>query len=120
MAIVKSCWNVLDNAHARKYTDNKCLLHSKPLLKIILPYTIKSCNDGEEQETEDIPIHCIEWTGSSFGRFESQPKLHNTFINSINKLLEQVNTVEKYQIFKVIQKFCNIKCDGNGCAVYDE
>ncbi len=50
MAIVKSCWNASDNTHARKYTDNKCLLHGKPLSKIILPYSTKSYNDGEEQE----------------------------------------------------------------------
>eukprot|EP00488_Nonionellina_sp_1-RS-2012_P001073 TRINITY_DN1699_c0_g1_i1.p1 TRINITY_DN1699_c0_g1~~TRINITY_DN1699_c0_g1_i1.p1 ORF type:complete len:173 (-),score=36.44 TRINITY_DN1699_c0_g1_i1:465-914(-) len=89
------CWNALDNVLARKYTDSKCLLHSKPLLEsgtqgtkcnseTIIPFKTKSYNDGEEQETEGIPmctlqnfpylpVHCIEWARSSFSRFETQP-----------------------------------------------
>jgi len=127
------CWNALDNVHARKYTDNKCLLHSKPLLEsgtqgtkcnseVILPYKTKSYNDGEEQETEGIPmctlqnfpylpVHCIEWARSSFSRFETQPKLYNTFMENKEKFMEQVNTAqgdEQYQMVKVMEKFVAI------------
>ena len=129
------CWNALDNVHARKYTDNKCLLHSKPLLEsgtqgtkcnseTIIPYKTKSYNDGEEQETEGIPmctlqnfpylpVHCIEWARSSFNKFESQPKLYNTYIQNTDKFLEQINTAqgeEKYEIAKIMEKFINISC----------
>ncbi len=38
------------------------IVHSKPVLKIILPYKTKSYNDVEEQETEGIPIHNIHTT----------------------------------------------------------
>lgn len=127
------CWNALDNVHARKYTDNKCLIHSKPLLEsgtqgtkcnseVIIPYKTKTYNDGEEQETEGIPmctlqnfpylpVHCIEWARSSFNKFESQPKLYNTFISNTDKFLEQVNTAqgeEKYEICKIMEKFTSI------------
>jgi len=127
------CWNALDNVHARKYTDNKCLLHSKPLLEsgtqgtkcnseVILPYKTKSYNDGEEQETEGIPmctlqnfpylpVHCIEWARSSFSRFETQPKLYNTFMENREKFMEQLNTAEgdeKYQMTKVMERFLAI------------
>merc|ERR1719242_2969764 len=127
------CWNALDNVHARKYTDNKCLLHSKPLLEsgtqgikcnseVILPYKTRTYNDGEEQETEGIPmctlqnfpylpIHCIEWARASFSRFESQPKLYNTFKSDFEKFTEQVNTAqgqEQYEIVKMIEKFTQL------------
>eukprot|EP00483_Globobulimina_turgida_P013438 UN13462 len=70
-----------------------------------------------------LPIHCIEWARSSFNRFESQPKLYNTFLNSFDKFLEQVNTAkgaEKYQMVKIMEKFIGIACDGDGYALYSE
>merc|ERR1712130_123368 len=87
-----------------------------------LPFKTKSYNDGEEQETEGIPmctlqnfpylpIHCIEWARSAFNRFESQPKLYNTFISDYDKFVEQVNTAqgqEQYEIVKCIEKFTQI------------
>eukprot|EP01084_Bolivina_argentea_P286794 492033_1 len=122
------CWNALDNVHARKYTDNKCLLHSKPLLEsgtqgtkcnseVIIPFKTKSYNDGEEQETEGIPmctlqnfpylpVHCIEWSRASFSRFETEPKLYNTFMASTDKFLERVETAqgeERYSICKTME-----------------
>jgi len=124
------CWNALDNVHARKYTDNKCLLHSKPLLEsgtqgtkcnseVIIPYKTKSYNDGEEQETEGIPMctlqnfpyipeHCIEWARAAFNKFESLPKLYNTFMEDTDKFMEQINTAqgeERYEIAKTMERF---------------
>jgi len=130
------CWNALDNVHARKYTDNKCLLHSKPLLEsgtmgtkcnseVVLPYKTKSYNDGEEQETEGIPmctlqnfpylpVHCIEWARASFSRFETLPKLWNTFLLDEDKFVEQVNTAEgeeRMAMLKNIEAFVNISAN---------
>eukprot|EP00483_Globobulimina_turgida_P010825 UN10846 len=122
------CWNALDNVLARKYTDNKCLLHSKVLLEsgtqgtkcnseIIIPYKTKSYNDGVEQETEGIamctlqnfpylPIHCIEWARSKFlGLFENEAKIYNTFIGDDRKWKQQLQTAqdaEKYEMLKTI------------------
>lgn len=130
------CWNALDNVHARKYTDGKCLFHGKPLLEsgtqgtkcnseVIIPYKTKSYNDGEEQETEGIPmctlqnfpylpVHCIEWARSSFADlFETKPKNFNTFFENSDKYFEQINAAsdakEKKQILCVVKKFIDLQ-----------
>merc|ERR1719474_2352265 len=54
-----------------------------------------------------LPVHCIEWARSSFSRFETQPKLYNTFMENKEKFMEQVNTAqgdEQYQMVKVMEK----------------
>merc|ERR1719474_94477 len=58
-----------------------------------------------------LPVHCIEWARSSFSRFETQPKLYNTFMENKEKFMEQVNTAqgdEQYQMVKVMEKFVAI------------
>jgi ubiquitin-activating enzyme E1 len=131
------CWNALDNVQARKYTDNKCLLHGKPLLEsgtmgtkcnseVIIPYKTKSYNDGEEQEVEGIPmctlqnfpylpIHCIEWARSSFGNFEQDPKTYNAFFEDHTKYFEQVHTAEgeeQHAILRAVTKLVKIQVGG--------
>jgi len=139
------CWNALDNVHARKYTDNKCLLHSKPLLEsgtmgtkcnseVVLPYKTKSYNDGEEQEVEGIPmctlqnfpylpVHCIEWARASFSRFETLPKLWNTFLLDEAKFLEQIQTAEgeeRMAMLKQIEAFVTIDMKAKSADLYAE
>ncbi len=47
-------------------------------------------------------------------------KIYQNYTIHLQTQLITFRTVEKYQIFKVIETFCNIKCDGNGCAVDDD
>jgi len=125
------CWNALDNVHARKYTDSKCLLHGKPLLEsgtqgtkcnseVILPFKTKSYNDGEEQETEGIPmctlqnfpylpVHCIEWARSSFSdNFETMPKTFNTFVENRDKFFDQVEKASGEERVNMLRNVKNI------------
>jgi len=132
------CWNALDNVQARKYTDSKCLFHSKPLLEsgtqgtkcnseIIIPYKTKSYNDGEEVEAEGIPMctlqnfpyqieHCIEWARSAFtGLFEGTPKTYNTFVADPKKFFEQVEAAqgeEKWKMLESVKHIVQIEQEG--------
>jgi len=96
--------NALDNVHARRYTDTRCVLFKKPLLEsgtlgtkanseIIIPYHTQSYNDIVEQENDDaIPMctlklfphlieHCIEWARAEFHDvFEALPKDIEKFV----------------------------------------
>jgi len=81
----------VDNVHARKYVDGKCLLHKKHLFEsgtlgtkcnsqMIVPYKTQSYGDSEDPGEEGVPMctirnypylidHCIEWSRAS--TFES-------------------------------------------------
>jgi len=101
-------WNALDNVHARKYTDSKCLLHGLPLMEsgtqgtkanseVILPHKTKSYSDIKDQETGGIAactlrnfpnliVHCIEWAKPKFQElFELQPQQVNSFLTDKEK-----------------------------------
>eukprot|EP00494_Astrolonche_serrata_P024546 UN24805 len=100
------CWNALDNVKARKYTDQRCLFYSKPLLEsgtlgtkcnseVILPHMTKSYNDGVEDDNNEtqiamctlrnfpyLPLHCIEYA--------KQQTFSTNYIDFI----------EKYELFR--------------------
>lgn len=94
--------------------------------EVVLPYKTKSYNDGEEQEVEGIPmctlqnfpylpVHCIEWARASFSRFETLPKLWNTFLLDEAKFLEQIETAEgseRMAMLKQIEAFVAIEAKG--------
>jgi ubiquitin-activating enzyme E1 len=99
------CWNALDNVHARRYTDSRCLWFSKPLLEsgtlgtkcngdVILPYRTKSYNDGVESDENEtqiamctlrafpfLPLHCIEFAKQSYfsDYYEFGPSQYESF-----------------------------------------
>lgn len=61
------CWNALDNVHARRYTDARCLDYSKPLLEsgtlgtkcnseVVLPFRTSTYNDGKESDDNENQI----------------------------------------------------------------
>lgn len=106
-------WNALDNVHARKYTDSKCLLHSLPLMEsgtqgtkanseVILPFKTKSYSDIKDQETGGIAactlnsfpnliLHCIEWAKPKFKDvYEMLPNQINTLLTNPNGFFEQL------------------------------
>jgi len=101
--------------------------------EVVLPYKTKSYNDGEEQEVEGIPmctlqnfpylpVHCIEWARASFSRFETLPKLWNTFLLDEAKFLEQVQTAEgeeRMAMLKQIEAFVAIEASASA-SLYDE
>eukprot|EP01130_Rhizamoeba_saxonica_P004394 TRINITY_DN1799_c0_g2_i1.p1 TRINITY_DN1799_c0_g2~~TRINITY_DN1799_c0_g2_i1.p1 ORF type:complete len:1098 (-),score=300.95 TRINITY_DN1799_c0_g2_i1:28-3321(-) len=92
--------NALDNIKARKYTDSKCVFHTKPLLEsgtmgtlanseIIIPHFTPSYSENltETMNDEDkIPMctlrnfpnlieHCIEWSRACFNDFFETPAI---------------------------------------------
>jgi ubiquitin-activating enzyme E1 len=108
-------WNALDNVHARRYTDAKCLLYGLPLMEsgtqgtkanseVILPYKTTSYSDIKDQETGGIAactlrnfpnliLHCIEWAKPKFQEiFELLPAQANSLITEPAKFWE---TAEK-------------------------
>lgn len=78
--------NAVDNIHARKYVDKKCVLHRKSLFEsgtlgtkcnsqLILPFQTECYQDSQDPEEKGIPMctmrsfpylidHCIEWARS--------------------------------------------------------
>lgn len=96
-------WNALDNVHARRYSDSKCLLHSLPLIEsgtqgtkanteIILPFKTRSYSDTKDPETKEIAactlrnfpnliVHCIEWAKPKFVEmFDKLPGKYNHLV----------------------------------------
>ena len=84
--------NAVDNVHARKYVDAKCLLHNKPLFEsgtlgtkantqMIVPHHTQSYGDSDDPAEEQTPMctirnypymidHTIEWArGIAFQNF---------------------------------------------------
>eukprot|EP00455_Lapot_gusevi_P024090 TRINITY_DN24_c0_g1_i5.p1 TRINITY_DN24_c0_g1~~TRINITY_DN24_c0_g1_i5.p1 ORF type:complete len:1100 (-),score=574.74 TRINITY_DN24_c0_g1_i5:196-3444(-) len=123
-------WNALDNVHARRYTDTKCLFYTKPLLEsgtqgtkanseIILPHATTSYSDHKEQETGGIAActlrnfphlieHCIEWARPQFEElFELTPKNFNTLVENRDKFFAQVrkesNTASQLELLQSVK-----------------
>eukprot|EP00546_Thalassionema_frauenfeldii_P018444 CAMPEP_0178900650 /NCGR_PEP_ID=MMETSP0786-20121207/3584_1 /TAXON_ID=186022 /ORGANISM="Thalassionema frauenfeldii, Strain CCMP 1798" /LENGTH=1237 /DNA_ID=CAMNT_0020571663 /DNA_START=42 /DNA_END=3756 /DNA_ORIENTATION=+ len=114
------CWNALDNVQARRYTDSKCLLYSKPLLEsgtlgtkcnheVILPYRTSTYNDGNENDDQEnqiamctlrsfpyLPLHCIEFAKQSYfsDYFEFGPDQYETFRNDAASFFEQLESMD--------------------------
>jgi ubiquitin-activating enzyme E1 len=77
------CIGAVDNVHARKYIDGKCLLHKKPLFdsgtlgtkcnaQCVVPHKTQSYGDSDDPAEEGVPMctirnypylidHCIEY-----------------------------------------------------------
>jgi ubiquitin-activating enzyme E1 len=106
-------WNALDNVHARRYSDSKCLLYGKPLMEsgtmgtsanseIILPHLTRSYNDQKDQDVAGIAActlrnfphlidHCIEWARPEFEElFELGPQNVNKLVADREAFFQQV------------------------------
>ena len=100
--------NALDNVHARRYVDMRCVSAKTPLLEsgtlgpkghvqVILPYKTESYGTQQDpQEEGEIPhctlkmfpeetLHSVEWARDKFGKlFTLRPK-------GLNKIIEDSN-----------------------------
>jgi len=137
------CWNALDNVQARRYTDSKCLLYSKPLLEsgtlgtkcnheVILPYRTSTYNDGNENDDQEnqiamctlrsfpyLPLHCIEFAKQSYfsDYFEFGPDQYETFRNDPSSFFEQLDSMdagEQYRSLSMISSFLEMQKQSNG------
>eukprot|EP00164_Ancoracysta_twista_P001759 GFYU01002310.1.p1 GENE.GFYU01002310.1~~GFYU01002310.1.p1 ORF type:complete len:1152 (+),score=332.63 GFYU01002310.1:183-3638(+) len=95
--------NALDNVAARLYTDEKCVMHAKPLLEsgtmgtmanaeVYLPHQTISYSTERDAPDKAVPQctlkrfpyrieHCIEWAKDLFaGHFFNAPSDANTYI----------------------------------------
>jgi Ubiquitin-activating enzyme active site/ThiF family len=123
------CWNALDNVLARKYTDSKCLLYSKPLLEsgtlgtkcnheVILPYRTSTYNDGKESDENEnqiamctlrsfpfLPLHCIEFAKQAYfsDYFEFGPDQYETFRKDMTGFFEQLDSMEPGEQLKSLK-----------------
>jgi len=95
--------NALDNVAARKYVDNKCFIHEKPLfesgtlgtkgnVQAIIPFRTATYSEIKDPPSESIPMctirnfpnnidHCIEWC---LGIFD---KVFNQGISDLNMMM---------------------------------
>jgi molybdopterin/thiamine biosynthesis adenylyltransferase len=83
--------NALDNVHARRYIDSRCVISRTPLLEsgtlgpkghvqVVLPYKTESYgSQNDPEDNTEIPhctlkmfpeetLHCIEWAKDKFGK----------------------------------------------------
>lgn len=94
--------NALDNVPARKYVDNKCFIHKKPLfesgtlgtkgnVQAIIPFKTATYSEIKDPPSDSIPMctirnfpnnidHCIEWC---LGIFD---KIFNQGISDLNMM----------------------------------
>jgi len=104
--------NAVDNVHARKYVDGKCLIHNKPLFEsgtlgtkantqMIVPNQTQSYGDSDDPAEEQTPMctirnypymidHTIEWSrGIAFQNFFVEgTNEFNLFINDPSGYLD--------------------------------
>ena len=86
--------NALDNIEARKYVDNKCFIHEKPLfesgtlgtkgnVQAIIPFRTATYSEIKDPPSDSIPMctirnfpnnidHCIEWCLGIFDKIFNQ------------------------------------------------
>jgi molybdopterin/thiamine biosynthesis adenylyltransferase len=83
--------NALDNVHARRYIDTRCVTAKTPLLEsgtlgpkghvqVVLPYKTESYGSmNDPEDNTEIPhctlkmfpeetLHCVEWARDKFGK----------------------------------------------------
>jgi len=140
------CWNALDNVQARRYTDSKCLLYSKPLLEsgtlgtkcnheVILPFRTSTYNDGNENDDNEnqiamctlrsfpyLPLHCIEFAKQSYfsDYFEFGPDQYETFRTDKAAFFEQLDSMdagEQYRALTMISSLLEIQKQATGGAI---
>jgi ubiquitin-activating enzyme E1 len=135
------CWNALDNVHARRYTDARCLDYSKPLLEsgtlgtkcnseVVLPFRTSTYNDGKESDDNEnqiamctlrsfpyLPKHCIEYAKQSFfsDYFEFGPDEYETFRKDTATYFEQLDAMdpgEQIKSLRMIKFFLDLQKGG--------
>jgi len=137
------CWNALDNVHARRYTDARCLDYSKPLLEsgtlgtkcnseVVLPFRTSTYNDGKESDDNEnqiamctlrsfpyLPKHCIEYAKQSFfsNYFEFGPDEYETFRKDTVTYFEQLDAMdpgEQIKSLRMIKFFLDLQKESGG------
>lgn len=118
--------NALDNIHARKYIDSKCVIYGKPLFEsgtlgtkandiVVLPHKTPSYSEGvvsgegqgiAQCTLRNFPfliLHCIEWGRIMFDElFISGPDRASDFLKDKNAFFEKLQLVhgKNYQPYK--------------------
>jgi ubiquitin-activating enzyme E1 len=137
------CWNALDNVHARRYTDARCLDYAKPLLEsgtlgtkcnseVVLPFRTSTYNDGKESDDNEsqiamctlrsfpyLPKHCIEYAKQSFfsDYFEFGPDEYETFRKDTATYFEQLDKMDPGEQIKslgMIKFFLDLQKEAGG------
>jgi len=137
------CWNALDNVMARRYTDNRCLFYSKPLLEsgtlgtksnheVILPFRTSTYNDAKEDDSNEnqiamctlrsfpyLPMHCIEFAKQAYfsDYFEFGPDQYETFRNDKAAFFEQLDSMdagEQFRSLSMINAFLDMQKEAGG------
>jgi len=135
------CWNALDNVHARRYTDGRCLWYSKPLLEsgtlgtkcnadVILPFRTKSYNDGTESDENEnqiamctlrafpfLPLHCIEFAKQAYfsDYYEFGPSQYESFRKDMEGFFDSLDAMgadEKTRALSLIKKLVALQEGG--------
>ena len=118
--------NALDNVHARRYVDQRCVSNRIPLLEsgtlgpkghvqVIIPFKTESYSSQSDPEVStDIPqctlkmfpeeaLHCIEWARDRFGKlFTQRPKNVNLILDEgfenqeLKIMIQVVKTLKAY------------------------
>lgn len=126
--------NALDNIHARKYIDGKCVIYGKPLFEsgtlgtkannvVVLPGQTPSYSEGATSgEGQGIaqctlrnfpflPLHCIEWGKIMFDEwFVMGPDKAADFLKDKNAFFEKVksNPREELTTLKITDKWIDL------------
>lgn len=126
-----------------QYTDQQCLVYSKPLLEsgtlgtkcnheVILPYRTSTYNDGRESDENEnqiamctlrsfpfLPLHCIEFAKQAYfsDYFEFGPDQYETFRKDSAVFFEQLESMEpgeQRKTLKMISSCLKWQREGNG------
>lgn len=138
--------NALDNIHARKYIDGKCVIYSKPLFEsgtlgtkannvVCLPHESPSYSEGAVsgegqgiakctlRNFPSLILHCIEWAREMFDEwFIEGPDIVSSFIKDKNAFFDKVdaNPMEALTKYKLTQKWVGLATDPSVKKCVDE
>lgn len=131
--------NALDNIDARKYVDNKCVIHNKPLfesgtlgskgnVQTIIPYKTATYSEITDIIDKTIPMctirnfpnkieHCVEWSLELFSElFNESINNYRSLMQNPKKYLEEIELLGNDTVIKntmenilVIGRLFNIK-----------
>jgi len=129
--------NALDNIHARKYIDGKCVIYSKPLFEsgtlgtkannvVCLPHKSPSYSEGAVsgegqgiakctlRNFPSLILHCIEWAREMFDEwFIEGPDILNAFVKDKNVFFEKTdsNPMEALTKYNLTKKWVGLATD---------
>lgn len=126
--------NAVDNVEARRYIDNQCVWHSKPLFEsgtlgtkchsqIIIPHLTQSYNDLRDPEEKKVPLctlknfpyqieHTIQWARDYFEGVYVEPsgnlcKFYENKKECIDQLVSQ-NSLNQSELRKKLESILKL------------